>query len=386
MLQGLAGALQGAAERVRRAADRADPRPTAQRQVRAAAIAASRSISTDDVRRRVAQWPRRLPPGGLREAVVTHFAEPFAASRPFSAWTTTGFGAAIHVDSADLIGRTILVSGRWEPSVGTCVQALLRPGDSFLDVGANIGYYTLLAARCVGAGGFVRAFEPSLTLWMALRANLAANGLADDIALRVAVLDKDGSVVVLEGPAANRGVTRVVGADQAAAGQAGFGSAVAAVPLDVAAAGLPPYRPLTIKMDIEGAERAASEGLERLVAAVEEVALIIEITPARLTGDGVPRAVGEDEVARAVSAGSDRGGSDTGEAQWLFDLADRQRMTIWLIPNGYSAAQRFRSRPQPPVPVEAPVRGQADYLLVRGDILLSRLGDVAGTARRRRRG
>jgi len=54
----------------------------------------------------------------------------------------------------------ILEHGVFEPETTRLVQDLVKPGMHVLDVGANIGYYTLILARCVGADGLVWAFEP----------------------------------------------------------------------------------------------------------------------------------------------------------------------------------------------------------------------------------
>lgn len=58
------------------------------------------------------------------------------------------------------VGAVILAKGTWEPQVTREMRPLLRPGAVFVDVGANIGYFTLLAASLVGNEGKVIAFEP----------------------------------------------------------------------------------------------------------------------------------------------------------------------------------------------------------------------------------
>lgn len=54
--------------------------------------------------------------------------------------------------------------------------SLLKPGSTVYDIGANIGWFALLAARRVGAGGLVVAFEPSVTNMSVLQANALTNG------------------------------------------------------------------------------------------------------------------------------------------------------------------------------------------------------------------
>jgi FkbM family methyltransferase len=62
-----------------------------------------------------------------------------------------------------LVGQGIFRTGNYEPSVTNVIRKNLRVGDLFVDVGANIGYFTLLAASVVGSQGQVLAFEPFST-------------------------------------------------------------------------------------------------------------------------------------------------------------------------------------------------------------------------------
>ena len=74
---------------------------------------------------------------------------------------TTYFGARIYCDPRDLIQRMILHFGVWEPDVSRVIEQSLAPGDVFVDIGANIGYDTLLASSCVGPTGRVVSIEAS---------------------------------------------------------------------------------------------------------------------------------------------------------------------------------------------------------------------------------
>lgn len=61
------------------------------------------------------------------------------------------------------------------------IRENVKPGDAFLDIGANIGVYTLVAAHCVGPEGKVYAFEPHMVNFQSLLGNIAANGLQDRV-------------------------------------------------------------------------------------------------------------------------------------------------------------------------------------------------------------
>jgi FkbM family methyltransferase len=111
----------------------------------------------------------------------------------------------MRVSTADQVGRVLAISGVWEPNATAAFRSLLRPGDVCLDIGAHIGYFTLLASRLVGADGHVYAFEPTPATYEALCANLRRNDVQNVTALPVAVGDMQGQAVLHEGPGTNTG-------------------------------------------------------------------------------------------------------------------------------------------------------------------------------------
>lgn len=74
----------------------------------------------------------------------------------------------------ELVSDRLVEAGVWEPFESTVFCRSLRAGDRVLDAGANLGYYTHLAAQRVGPGGRVMAFEPDPDTCRLLRANVAA--------------------------------------------------------------------------------------------------------------------------------------------------------------------------------------------------------------------
>jgi hypothetical protein len=71
--------------------------------------------------------------------------------------------------------RKLIRRGHWEAFETEVMLDILRPGMTFVDGGANFGHYSLTAARCVGPGGVVHAFEPHPDLYADLQANIALN-------------------------------------------------------------------------------------------------------------------------------------------------------------------------------------------------------------------
>ena len=88
-------------------------------------------------------------------------------------------GVAMAVDVTDATGRLDHFYGQpYEPGLANAVVKSLSPGDVFLDVGANIGFFSVLAATCVGPKGKVIAFEPHPAARDVLKQAVAANGVS----------------------------------------------------------------------------------------------------------------------------------------------------------------------------------------------------------------
>jgi FkbM family methyltransferase len=136
------------------------------------------------------------------------------------------------------------------------LRALLSPGDHFVDCGANVGLWSLVAAGRVGAAGRVTAFEPHPSAFRRLTRNIAASGAVGDriTAINVAVAAEAGQVSFEMGPHHNLGhIVPVSGAGSIS---------VPAVSLD-GQLGDAPIRAL--KLDIEGGEAAALRGAGRIL-------------------------------------------------------------------------------------------------------------------------
>ncbi len=81
----------------------------------------------------------------------------------------------VHGAADQYVSATIARDGIWEPQETRLLLATLRPGDVFVDVGANIGYFTLIASRAVGESGAVLAFEPEAENFRLLEHNCRVN-------------------------------------------------------------------------------------------------------------------------------------------------------------------------------------------------------------------
>jgi FkbM family methyltransferase len=106
---------------------------------------------------------------------------------------TTRFGFRLQIKLPDTIQKVILLTGRWEPFVTQFVLDTLRSGDTFVDIGANIGYYSLLASKLVAESGHVYAIEGSPSIFQRLSENVTRNNVANTTVIHAIVSDKEGS-------------------------------------------------------------------------------------------------------------------------------------------------------------------------------------------------
>jgi len=174
-----------------------------------------------------------------------------------------GLGFALPVLAGPLRGA------RWLPASGGKLARLLlgtyeaeqarrfaervQPGDEVLDLGAAVGFYTLLAARRVGEAGRVVAFEPDERNLRFLRAHVALNRAHCVTIVPSALSDRPG--VARFGSVGGSGRGRL---------HAGGDVEVAVTTLDAAARELA-LRPQHIKLDVEGAELDVLHGGEHLL-------------------------------------------------------------------------------------------------------------------------
>jgi len=98
-------------------------------------------------------------------------------------------GVRYRLDLGEKIDSEIYFRGAYEPVATMAVKRIVRPGMTVFDVGANIGYFSLLFARLVGGSGSVIAFEPTTWAFEKLSANIALNAFRNVSAERLALSD-----------------------------------------------------------------------------------------------------------------------------------------------------------------------------------------------------
>jgi FkbM family methyltransferase len=192
-------------------------------------------------------------------------------------------GSRMLVRTDDSLGRVVAISGVWEPNVTAAFRRSLSPGDVCIDIGAHIGYYTLLASKLVGPRGHVYAFEPSPKSYGALQANLNRNRVANVTAIRAAVGENAGSAELYEGPGTNTGGATM---QPVLANRRGLRNPVAVdvclVTAAIQASDLPRVR--AVKIDVEGAEVDVLRSQAPIFAEAPHLALFVELNPKWIAG------------------------------------------------------------------------------------------------------
>ena len=168
------------------------------------------------------------------------------------------------------------IFGSSEPPVQRCLARYLAPGGVFYDVGANVGFFSLLAAQRVGRGGSVYSFEPVSENVMAIRRNARLNEMAHVSIFEVAADSQSGTGELLladwDGGSSLRNAA-------AGAVEPVERRMVPVVSLDdlVDDEGLRP--PTVVKIDVEGSEMGALQGMVKTLEKFKPV-LVYEVDDA----------------------------------------------------------------------------------------------------------
>ncbi len=141
----------------------------------------------------------------IRPAQLAAFAKKCCRIGRIEVVTVTG--AKFWIDPVSIFGLSIVKQGEFEKPLTRAMLTLLGPGDSFVDVGANEGYFSVLAARRIGPHGRVLAIEPQARLRDVLERNIAANSLTNVDVVSVAVADKEGKTLLYLRPSTNTGAS-----------------------------------------------------------------------------------------------------------------------------------------------------------------------------------
>jgi protein O-GlcNAc transferase len=186
---------------------------------------------------------------------------------------------------SSVVTRVLLTQGEWFESEISFCKHFLRPGMNVIDVGANVGVYTFLAAHRVGPTGSVIAIEPTASCLQCMRKTISASSLEDVVFLIEATAgEHEGTVQLGE---ERSGAFNSIGSPKQASGQAsnnGEGKIVNLVTLDSVWRSKGEPRIDLIKIDVEGAEEQVVSGSLELLAASHPVLILENKHGPKVTG------------------------------------------------------------------------------------------------------
>lgn len=111
------------------------------------------------------------------------------------------------IDPVSNLGLCLLRQGTYEPAMTRTIKRYLPPGGTFVDVGANEGYFGVIAAKAVGPAGRVLLVEPQTRLRPVLAENVRLNGVANFVVEEAAVTDTAGTETLHLAPDLNTGAS-----------------------------------------------------------------------------------------------------------------------------------------------------------------------------------
>lgn len=179
-------------------------------------------------------------------------------------------GLTLHFPDGDRVGNAVARRGVYEPWTAEAIESLPAAG-TFVDIGAHVGYFSALAARRVGPGGNIYAFEPDPVLFKLLQENVVAGmeagrregRTANAELFHAAAWNKGGMIRFhAEGP---MGIISPAGEIDVSASRADECLRRAPRTIDL------------VKIDTQGAERQVLEGMSGVLSDVR--AMVVEVCP-----------------------------------------------------------------------------------------------------------
>lgn len=228
---------------------------------------------------------RYAPNGNIRQSVWFRIVAPFFLYADHNFVTTTIFGVEVAGNTKDFIQRHLFYFGVWEPNLTEFLRKRLCVGDTFVDVGANIGYFALLASRLVGTEGKVIAIEASPSIFARLLDNLQRNKTTTNVhPINVAVSNRNGTVNIYQSSSSefNIGMTSIVESEGAL-----IECEVPSRPLDSLLTPKDLANARVVKIDVEGAEWLVINGMLNILReARSDLEVVVELNPDSLRQHG----------------------------------------------------------------------------------------------------
>ncbi|MGE0256295.1 MAG: FkbM family methyltransferase [Alphaproteobacteria bacterium] len=204
-------------------------------------------------------------------------------------------GMRLYLDPLSHLAGTILRDGSYEAATAALFRCEIAAGDVVLDIGANEGYFAVLAAQLAGPGGTVIAVEPQSRLLDVLRINLALNGGAAAEVFHCAVGTGGGDVEISLTPVSNTGASSIVRRYRWSTES----ERVPVCSVEAILAAVGKTRADFVKVDVEGNEAAVIAALQPLLATGRVGKLLIDYHGPILAAAGITAKPLEDDILAA---------------------------------------------------------------------------------------
>jgi FkbM family methyltransferase len=183
-------------------------------------------------------------------------------------------GLAMELDPEEWLQIDLRASGLLEPQTSALFEDILKPGDICIDVGAHVGYHSLIARRLVGESGRIFSLDPQPYHCSKLLTNAALNGFANIVVIVAAASNSDGFVSLPDQPRMDRSRLSLIGPGTKEGAPA---FVVPTVTLQRLFEMYGLHRVDLLKIDVEGFELEVLEGAGPAIAAVRNI--ILEVLP-----------------------------------------------------------------------------------------------------------
>lgn len=207
---------------------------------------------------RIDRWLARSLPGNTLKDLYTRGMRRIAEHSPFHGRgiVRTLYGFDMATDRRDAIKWYLHYFSVWEPQISEAWARMLHEGGTVLDIGGNIGYHALLAAKLVGPTGRVITFEPSRRIFEQLKSNIELNGFTNVEPVCSAVSDRPGTAEFHVMPDNEQGLGSLIPRDDSIRTEI-----VNLVTFEEIAAMVDMRSVDLVKIDVEGAEALIVSGM-----------------------------------------------------------------------------------------------------------------------------
>jgi FkbM family methyltransferase len=200
-----------------------------------------------------------------------------------SEWYEVQPGLWMRLNMRDLVQQTILLEGGWDPALSNFVESNLGPTDVFIDVGAHVGYFTLLASRRVGPTGTVLSIEPNPFALKQLEQNVERSHLENVLVEHTACGESHDVVRLYLHSESNSSMASLFSGKDSGAGAV----EVPCTTLDRLCQKRGLHRVKLVKIDVEGAELFVLRGMKGIMREMRPT-IVLELHPYLLEQVGTP--------------------------------------------------------------------------------------------------